>query len=73
MLLNSIGQGARPDVMIGVSESFDDLVSFGSSTARRAPPSPRSVGIAVARGEVEPDISTVNTLVKTLLDARSVD
>jgi len=72
-LLRRIEQGARPDVMVGTAESFEGLVSTGVIDGPSMTPIARTgVGIAVLRGEPKPDITTVEAMVNTLLNARSV-
>ncbi|PBC51785.1 substrate-binding domain-containing protein [Rhodococcus sp. ACPA1] len=73
VLLDKIESGARPDVMIGVSSSFDSLVSAGiidglsrKSIARTG------VGLAVPPETPTPDISSPEALASTLKQARSV-
>jgi molybdate transport system substrate-binding protein len=73
VLLRRIEEGARPDVMVGVSASLDSLVTSGFIDGSSRTPIARSrLGIATARGGVPPDIGTVDALIGTLLGARSV-
>jgi molybdate transport system substrate-binding protein len=73
VLLRRIDEGARPDVIICTSESFDHLATSGIvDDATRVPIARTGVGIASAKTDARPDISTVEALVETLLKARSV-
>lgn len=73
LLMQEIEQGARPDVVVAVAESIDELVQAGVlAAASRATVATAGIGVAVARGAAAPDISTVAALVATLTGARSV-
>ncbi|HZK79076.1 MAG TPA: substrate-binding domain-containing protein [Gemmatimonadaceae bacterium] len=70
-LLKRIDAGEQFDVMIGVTESFDALdavVDRGTIT----PLAKASLGLAVAGGATQPDISTESGFVAALVGARSV-
>lgn len=68
-----IEAGERPDVLIAVSSSLDALVAAGAVDPATITPLVRTrVGIAVAKGAEQPNISTVDAFVQTMLNARSV-
>jgi molybdate transport system substrate-binding protein len=68
VLLRRIEEGARPDVLVGVSAQVSalDVVTSIREVASVG------VGVAVAPGSDLPDIGTVDALVDTLRSARSV-
>lgn len=73
VLLQLLKDGARPDVLIAVSNSLDALGTAGIiDPATRTPIARTGVGIAVAPGLPVPDISTVEALIATLTQARAV-
>lgn len=73
LLMEEIGQGARPDVVVAVSSSIADLAEAGVvARASITPVAASGIGVAVARGVAAPDIGTVDALVATLTAARSV-
>ncbi len=71
--LNLIAQGLTADMTIVTREAIDQLVRDGvivdGSTADVAQ---SGVGIAVKAGAAKPDISSVEALRRTLLDAKSI-
>ncbi len=73
MTLGLIAQGVTADMAIITREAIDQLVRDGviveGSTADLAQ---SGVGIAVKAGGAWPDISTVDALRRTLLDAKSI-
>lgn len=72
-IAGSIMQGAHADVVVVVSEAMDRLVEAGKvSAAGRVEIVQSRIGLAVSKGTGHPDISTLDTLKRTLLDARSV-
>jgi molybdate transport system substrate-binding protein len=70
-LLKRIAAGEQFDVMIGVTESFDELEAL-VDRATMTPLAKASLGLAVAGGARRPDISTESGFVTALLGARSV-
>jgi len=71
--LRNIAAGARPDVLTGVSASFEPLIADGIVDGSSVVPIARSgMGIAVGPGQPAPDISSTEALVRALLQARSV-
>lgn len=70
---NRLQRGEQADVLIMVGEALDKLVTQGKVVAEsRVPLALSPIGIAVRSGAVKPDISSVNALRQTLLNARSV-
>lgn len=68
-----LGRGEAADVLILASAALDDLIRQGHAVAgSRVDLVRSSIGMAVRKGTPKPDISTVDALRKTLLDARSV-
>jgi len=70
-LLRRIQDGETFDVMIGVTDSFttlDDIIDSPTLTAVAR----TGIGVAVPRGAPIPDISSTESFVQTLLQARSV-
>ncbi|TLM80901.1 extracellular solute-binding protein [Pseudarthrobacter sp. NamE5] len=70
-LLRRIQDGEKFDVMIGVTDSFaalDDIIDARTLTAVAR----TGVGVAVPPGTPTPDISSPESFVQTLLQARSV-
>lgn len=73
VLVELIEAGARPDVLIAVSDAVRGLVASGAIDASSVTPMAKAgIGVAVAAGERVPDITDRDALVHTLLDARSV-
>ncbi|HEY1531434.1 MAG TPA: substrate-binding domain-containing protein [Galbitalea sp.] len=73
VLVELVRGGARPDVIIAVTAALDDLVEAAAIDRSTVVPIARAgVGVAVARGEKVPVISTPESLQRALLDARSV-
>jgi molybdate transport system substrate-binding protein len=70
-LLRRIDAGETFDVMIGVTNSFDSLGHLVDLTSRRNV-ARSGIGLAVPADANIPDISTTDTFVQTLLNARSV-
>ena len=72
-LLERLKEGEPADVLILTDEGLAGLISIGSVVAQSRVDLARSwVGLAVAAGQVHPDISTEAALRATLLAARSV-
>ncbi|MBF8189402.1 substrate-binding domain-containing protein [Nonomuraea sp. K274] len=72
-LLLRIENGERPDVMIAVTSSFEELRGSGVvDVGTRVPVARTGVGLAVPPDTDLPDVSTFEAFKKTLLDARSV-
>jgi molybdate transport system substrate-binding protein len=71
VLVSRIAAGARPDVLIAMTESFPALEA-SIDLSSRVPLARTGVGVAVARGQDAPDISTVEALRTALTEARSV-
>jgi molybdate transport system substrate-binding protein len=66
-------RGERADVLIMAAAGIDDLTKAGRVVAgSRVDLARSSIGIAVRRGAPRPDISTVDALRRTLLQASSV-
>lgn len=73
VLVQRVVEGARPDVVIATRESFDRMAEVGAvDLDTRAPVARAGIGVAIAGGAMSPDINTVDSLVATLLAARSV-
>jgi ABC-type molybdate transport system substrate-binding protein len=73
VLVNLIRDGARPDVLIAVTDAVYDLVDSGAIDVSTILPIVKvGVGVAVASGASAPDISTKESLTRALLGARSV-
>ena len=72
-LVRRIEAGEDFDVMIGVTGSFDPLAERGAvDLSTRTPIARTGVGLAVPPGAATPDITTKESFVRALLDARSV-
>ncbi|MCU1579012.1 MAG: hypothetical protein JWP19_1216 [Rhodoglobus sp.] len=72
VLMQRIADGDRPDVIVSTTGSLDLLPSGVLASGAIAPLVRTGIGIGVAEGAVEPDISTVERLTASLLAARSV-
>lgn len=73
VLLQEIDDGARPDVVIGVTAAVERLGATGVLDATTLAPFAKSgIGVAVPPGTDPPDVSTVKSLIAALLAARSV-
>ncbi len=71
-LLQRIDAGARPDMIIGVTKQLHPLGQAGIVDLSTCTPVARvQIGLAAAP-ELEPDITTVDTLIAVLTGARSV-
>jgi molybdate transport system substrate-binding protein len=70
-ILAAVAAGARPDCVIVTQEAIEGWRSDGFVTQARELGT-SGVGIAVRAGAPKPDISTVDTLTRSLLAARSV-
>jgi len=72
-LRDRIAQGERPDLTVLSQVAIETLVAQGQVQASQTLPiGIVSAGLAVKRGAAVPDISSVEALKKTLLQARSV-
>jgi molybdate transport system substrate-binding protein len=70
---NRIDRGEPVDVVIMVGEALTELVKRGKVVpASRVDLVRSSIAMAVRSGDPEPDISTVDALKRTLLDAKSI-
>jgi len=68
-----LGRGEPADVVILASEALDDLIKRGRVVAGSRIDLVRSaIGMAVRKGAPKPDISSVDALRRTLLQARSI-
>ncbi|MGX9899780.1 substrate-binding domain-containing protein [Arthrobacter sp. SA17] len=73
VLLHEIDDGARPDVVIGVTSTLEQLGATGLLDAATLMPFAKSgIGVAVPPGTDLPDVSTVKSLIAALTAARSV-
>lgn len=70
---NRMARGEPVDLVIMVSSSVDDLIKSGKVVAgSRVDLVRSSIGMVVRAGAPKPDISTVEALKRTLLEAKSV-
>jgi molybdate transport system substrate-binding protein len=70
---NRLRRGTSVDVIIVAAATLDELIAQGKVTAGSRVDLVRSgIGLAVRAGAPEPDISTVDALRRTLLDAKSI-
>jgi sugar lactone lactonase YvrE/ABC-type molybdate transport system substrate-binding protein len=70
---NRIASGQPVDVVIVASAALDEMIRDGKVlTGSRVDLARSEIGMAVRAGAVKPDISTVESLTRTLLDARSI-
>jgi molybdate transport system substrate-binding protein len=68
-----LDRGEPVDVVIVIETALEPLIKNGHVVASSRTPLARStIGIAVRRGSPRPDISTVDALRKTLLQAKSI-
>ncbi|MDJ1134851.1 class II aldolase/adducin family protein [Streptomyces iconiensis] len=73
VLLRKVAEGARPDVMVGVSGALEKLAASGVLDAGSLRPLARvGMGVAVAPGAEVPDIGSTGALIRALTSARSV-
>ncbi|MGW7696750.1 molybdate ABC transporter substrate-binding protein [Streptomyces asiaticus] len=73
VLLERINSGEVPDVLIAVTDDIRQLSAQGTVDGRaRLPVARTGIGLAVRARTPRPLIATVDDLVRTLLDARSV-
>lgn len=73
VLLERIHSGEVPDVLIAVTDDIRQLSAQGTVDGRaRLPVARTGIGLAVRARTPRPLIATVDDLVRTLLDARSV-
>ncbi|KAA0984427.1 ABC transporter substrate-binding protein [Pseudomonas sp. ANT_J12] len=70
---NRLARGEHADVVIMVGYALDELIKQGKvDPASRVELADSRIGLVVREGAAKPDISSVEGLKKTLLDARSV-
>ena len=70
---NRLARGEHADVVIMVGYALDDLIKRGKvDPASRVELADSRIGLVVREGAPKPDISSVESLKKTLLDAKSV-
>ncbi|RVD76343.1 substrate-binding domain-containing protein [Pseudomonas koreensis] len=70
---NRLARGEHADVVIMVGYALDDLIKQGKvDPASRVELADSRIGLVVREGAPKPDISSVDGLKKTLLDAQSV-
>jgi len=70
---NRLARGEHADVVIMVGYALDDLIKQGKvDPASRVELADSRIGLVVREGAPKPDISSVEALKKTLLDAQSV-
>ncbi|MGF6129324.1 molybdate transport system substrate-binding protein [Pseudomonas frederiksbergensis] len=70
---NRLANGEKADVVIMVGYALDDLIKQGKvDPASRVELADSRIGLVVREGATKPDISSVEGLKKTLLDAQSV-
>ena len=70
---NRLARGEHADVVIMVGYALDDLIKQGKvDPASRVELADSRIGLVVREGAPKPDISSVDGLKKTLLDAKSV-
>jgi molybdate transport system substrate-binding protein len=70
---NRLARGEKADVVIMVGYALDDLIKQGKvDPASRVELADSRIGLVVREGAPKPDISSVDGLKKTLLDAKSV-
>ena len=70
---NRLARGEPADVVILAADAFDKLVKDGKGAAGTRVDLARSaIGLSVKAGAPKPDISTVEALKKTLLEAKSI-
>jgi molybdate transport system substrate-binding protein len=70
---NRLARGERFDVVIMASSALDDLIKQGKVVAgSRVDLVRSSIGMAVRAGAPRPDISSVEALTRTLLNAKSI-
>ncbi|NHX02664.1 substrate-binding domain-containing protein [Pseudomonas koreensis] len=70
---NRLARGEHADVVIIVGYALDDLIKQGKvDPASRVELADSRIGLVVREGAPKPDISSVESLKKTLLDAKSV-
>lgn len=70
---NRLARGEHADVVIMVGYALDDLIKQGKvDPASRVELADSRIGLVVREGAPKPDISNVDSLKKTLLDAKSV-
>lgn len=70
---NRLSRGEKADVVIMVGYALDDLIKQGKvDPASRVELADSRIGLVVREGATKPDISSLEGLKKTLLDAKSV-
>ena len=72
-LMDKIAGGETGDLAVLSAEAIDGLIASGVlQKGSRADLAKSSIGVAVRKGEVNPDVSTVDALKATLIAAKSV-
>lgn len=70
---NRLSRGEKADVVIMVGYALDDLIKQGKvDPASRVELADSRIGLVVREGATKPDVSSVDGLKKTLLDAKSI-
>ena len=72
-LTDRVQRGVAVDVVIADDSTLDELIAKGSLViGSKAPLARSSIGMAVRAGSPKPDISSVEALKRTLLEAKSI-
>ena len=73
VFVSRINAGYQPDVVIATTSAIEALAAAGHVVSTSVTPLVRSgIGLGVLHGSPHPDVSTVEALITTLLNARSV-